>query len=135
LVGTLLAMLLPTAERTTKIRTTCVARMSEKANPAVNAVSHATLELGMGLQDRVQRDLILPHKRLGSIVLMPIRAKREELLDGYNKKARFSVTMRRLFDTPSSYLIDAKASRGRARFFCALKKEGSSSFQVVGLFS
>jgi hypothetical protein len=45
----------------------------------------------MGLQDRVQRDLILPDERLGAIVLLPIWPKREKLLDGYDKKARFSV--------------------------------------------
>ena len=48
---------------------------------------------------------------------MPIRAKREKLLDGYGKKARLSVTMLSVVFTSSSYLLDANASRGRARFF------------------
>jgi hypothetical protein len=115
-------MLPPTAERTTQIPTTYVAGMSEKPNPAVNAMRDATIELGMGLQDRVQGDLILPDKWPGAIELMPIRPKREKLLGGYDKKARLSVTMRSDLSTPSSYLIEAKASRGRARFFCALEK-------------
>ena len=71
----------------------------------------------MGLQDRVQRGLILPDKRPGAIVLMPIRAKREKPLDGYGKKAKLSVIMSIALHTPSSYLFDANASRGRARFF------------------
>lgn len=86
-------MLPPTAKRTTQIPTAYVAGMSEKPNPAVNAVSDAKLELGMELQDRVQRDLILPDKRPGVIEFMPIRPKREKLLGCYDKKARLSVTM------------------------------------------
>jgi hypothetical protein len=91
--------------------------MSEKPNPAVHAGNDATLKLGMGLQNRVQRGLILQDKRLGAIVLMPIRVKREKLLDAYGKKAKLSVIIPMVLDTPSSYFIDAKASRGRARFF------------------
>ena len=117
LAGTLPAMVLPAAERTTQVPPTCVAGMRQKANPTVRAVRHAALKLGMGLQDRVQRGLILPDKRPGAIVLMPIRAKREKLLDGDDKKARLSVIISIVLDTPSSYLLDANASRGRARFF------------------
>jgi hypothetical protein len=116
LAGTLPAMVLPTAERTTQGPPTCVPGMSEKPNPAVSAASHANLKLGMGLQNRVQRGLILPDKRPGAIVLMPIRAKREKLLDGDDKKARLSVIMWSVLCTPSSYLLDANTSRGRARF-------------------
>ena len=91
--------------------------MREKANPAVRAVNDAPLKFGVGLHDRVQRRLILPDKRLGAIILMPIRAKREKLLDGDDKKARLSAIIPIELDTPSSYLIDANASRSRARFF------------------
>ena len=38
------------------------------------------------------------------------------------KRARFSVRISSLNCTPSSYLNDAKASRGRARFFHAITK-------------
>jgi hypothetical protein len=117
LVGTLSAMMPPAAEWTTQVLPICVPGMSEKPNPAVHAGSDATLKLGMGLQNRVQRGLILQDKRLGAIILMPIRVKREILLDAYGKKAKLSVIIPMVLDTPSSYFIDAKASRGRARFF------------------
>ena len=90
--------------------------MREEANPAVPAGNGAAEKLRMSLQNRVQRRLILPDNRLGAVVLVPIRAKREKLLDGYGKKARLSV-MILIVDTPSSYLLDANASRGRARIF------------------
>ena len=115
-------MVLPTAEWAPQIQTASAAGMSEKPNPAVNTVSHAPLQIGMGLQYRVERDLILPDKRTGAVLLVPIRAKREKSLDRYGKKARFSVTMRIDLCTPSSYPIDAHASRGRARFLCATVK-------------
>jgi len=117
LTGTLAAMVLTAAERTTQIPPASVAGMSEKANSAVRAVGNAAAKFSMGLQNRVQRRLILPNKRFGAVVLVPIRAKREKLLDGYCKKARFSVMMLIGLFTPSSYLFDANASRGRARFF------------------
>ena len=117
LVGRLPTMLPPATERTTQLPPACVAGMRQKADAAVDAVSNAFLKLGMGLQDRVERGLILPNKRLGAIILVPICLKREKLLDGYNKKARLSVRIWIVLCTPSSYLIDAKASRSRARFF------------------
>jgi hypothetical protein len=65
--------------------------MTEKSNPAMNAVSHTASEVGMGLQDRVERQLILPDERFGAVLPMPIWPIREKLLDGYDKKARLSV--------------------------------------------
>lgn len=47
--GTLPAMMLPAAERTTQVRATCAAGIREKPNPAVRAVSDATLQPRMGL--------------------------------------------------------------------------------------
>jgi hypothetical protein len=117
LIGTLSAMVPPTTKRTAQIPPTVVPGMREEANPALLAVNGAVLKLRMSLQNRVQRRLILPDNRLGAVVLVPIRAKREKPLDGYGKKARFSVTMLSVVFTPSSYLLDANASRGRARFF------------------
>jgi hypothetical protein len=70
----------------------------------------------MVAQDRIERDLILTNKRASAIVLVPIRAKRKEFPDGYDKNAKFSVKMLVSF-TPSSYELDAHASRSRARFF------------------
>lgn len=117
LVGTLLAVVFSAAERTTQIPPPGVARMREKPNPAVRAVGHATPKRGMRFQNRVQRGLVVPNKRPGAVVLMPIRAKREKSLDGYGKKARFSAIIENVLCTPSSYLIGAKASSGRARSF------------------
>jgi hypothetical protein len=91
LLGALLAMQPATAERASQIRTTSVPGMSEEPNAAPDAVGHARFELGIRPQDQVQRDLILPNKRSGRILLMPIRPNREKLLDGYDKKARLSV--------------------------------------------
>jgi len=53
------------------------------------------------------------------MILVPIRPKREKLLDADDKKARFSVKIWIVLHTPSSYLLDAKASRGRTRIFFA----------------
>jgi hypothetical protein len=116
-VGTLPAVLLPAAERTPQIPPPGVARMREKPNPAVRAVGHATSKCGMRLQNRVQRGLVVLNKRPGAVVPVPIHAKREKSLDGYGKKARFSAIIENVLCTPSSYLIGAKASSGRARFF------------------
>ena len=118
LAGTLPAMVLPAAERTSQVPPAGVAGMRQEANPAVRAGSHAPAKLGMGLQDRVQRGLILPDQRAGAVVLMPIRAKREKLLDGNGKKARLSTITSIVLCTPSSYLPEANAPRGRPRFFC-----------------
>jgi hypothetical protein len=120
-VAALPPMVLPAAEGATQVPAISVARVGEKANPAVLAGDGTILQLGMGLQDRIQRDLILPDERFGAIVLVPIGPKRENLFQRYGKKARFSVIIWSVLHTPSSYLIDAKASRGRARFFCAIR--------------
>jgi hypothetical protein len=91
--------------------------MREKPDPAVPTVGYTTQKLGMRPQHCVQRRLIVLDKRPGAILLMPIRAKREKPLDGDGKKARLSVIISIVVDTPSSYPIEVNASRGRARFF------------------
>jgi hypothetical protein len=101
--------------------------MSQKANPAIRAVSDAAPQLRMGLQHRAQRGLILPDKRLGAVVLVPIVANREKLLDGDDKKTKLSAILPMFLVTPSSYLIDAKASRGRARFFLRHEQESAKT--------
>lgn len=131
LVGTLPGMLLPATERTTQVRAMCVAGMRQKANAAVCAANNATPQFGMGLEDRIQSGLILTDKRLGAIVLVPVIAKRENFPDGDDKKARFSLIMLSVLHTPSSYLLDAKASRGRARFFYARKRTPSLPFPTI----
>ena len=131
LVAALLAMMRSAAERAAQINSTGAARMRQKPDSAVRAESHAALQPRMGPQYRVQRDLILPDKRPGAIEFMPIRPKRENFLDGDDKKARLSVITRSLFFTPSSYLLDATASRGRARFFRAIKKNQTAALGAI----
>lgn len=114
-----------------QIPATCVAGMGEKASPTVNAVSDTLLKPGRGLQDRVQRDLILPNQRTGALILVPIRAKRENFPECYHKKARVSVRMLGVSFTASSYLIAARAARGRARFFYPRKEFPSRPSRTI----
>ena len=100
-------MVLAAAERTTQLPAACAAGMSEKPNPAMNAVSNASLQRGIKLHDRVQGRLILLDNWLGAVILVPIWPEREKLLDGYGKKARVSVKIWTVFCTPSSYRIGA----------------------------
>jgi hypothetical protein len=102
-----------------QVSPTSVAGVREKPNLAVKTKNGAIPKLWMRLKNEVQLHLILLNNRPGAIILVPIWPKREELLGSYGKKARLSVMMRIRF-TPSSYPIDANASRGRARFFCEL---------------
>jgi hypothetical protein len=87
----------------------------------MTAENGAALQLGVRFEGEVQRDQILPDQRLGAIILVPIRPKCEKLPDGDDKKAKLAVTLSTLH-TPSSYLTEAHASRGRARFFSALNE-------------
>lgn len=82
------------------------------------AVDRTASQTGIIAQDRIERSLILTNKRASAVVLMPIRAKRKEFPDGYDKNDRFSDKMLIVLDTSSSYSLDANASRGRARIFC-----------------
>jgi hypothetical protein len=60
LLGTLPAMVLSAAERTTQVLAADVPGIGEKANPAMAARNDATLQRGMGFEGGVQRDPILP---------------------------------------------------------------------------
>ena len=111
LVGSLTAMLFTAAEGTTQVLTTCIAGMGQETNPTVAADNRAVRQIRTVTQDGVQRELILTNKRTGAVVLMPILAKRENFRDGYDKIARFSVKMLSGLSIPSSYSLDAKASR------------------------
>jgi hypothetical protein len=73
LVAALSAMLLPAAKGAPQVPSTRVAGMREEPNPTRNTVRDTPLEMGMGRDYRVQRDLILPDQRLGAIVLVPVR--------------------------------------------------------------
>ena len=125
LARTLPTMVVSAAKGTTQVPTTGVPGMSQKLNPAVTAGHDAILPFGMELKERGQRDLILLNNRLGAIVLRPIRPKQEDLLERDDKKAKVSATIETVLCTPSSYLTEAQASTGRARFFCATKPAGN----------
>ena len=112
-------MVLPAAERAAEIPAAPVAGMREEANPAVTAVYRAVPQLRTLPQDGVQGELILTDERLGAIVLVPILAKSKNFRDGYSKSDRLSVKMLIVSCMSSSYSLDANASRGRARIFCA----------------
>jgi hypothetical protein len=132
LAGSLSAVVSPAAKRATQIVTPRVTGMRQKPNPAVHAMHRAVPQLGVGLQNRVQSRLILTNKRVGAIILVPIRSKRENLLDGYDKKARLSVKIWIALHTPSSYLLDAKTSRGRTRiFFDSTQRATTESLPMI----
>ena len=121
LVGTLATMVLPAAERAAEIPAIRVAGMREEANPAVTAAYRAVPQRRMLPQDGVQGQLILTNERLGAVVLVPILAKSKNFRDGYSKRDRLSVKMLIVLCISSSYSLDANASRGRARIFCAIE--------------
>jgi hypothetical protein len=120
LVGSLTTMLLTATEGTAQVLTTCIARMGEETNPTVRAAYCAVRQIRTITQDGIQRELILTNKRTGAVVLVPILVKRENFREGYDKIARFSVKMLIGFCISSSYSLEAKASRCRARIFYAL---------------
>jgi hypothetical protein len=119
-------MVLSATKGATQIPAAGIARMREKANTAVATPHRAVAQIRTIPEDGVERPLILPNKQNNPVVLVPIFAKREKFRDGYNKSDRFSVTMPSGFFISSSYSLDAKASRGRARIFCALKTKPES---------
>jgi hypothetical protein len=103
-------MLRSTAKRTTQILAVCVPGMRQKTQAARRATHYATLQFGMALQHGVQGQQILPDQRPDAVVLVPIFPGSEELPDRNDKKARFWVTLEKMFFTPSSYLTEANAS-------------------------
>ena len=63
-----------------------ILRSRQESNATVKAVFDATLQFAIGLQEGVQRRLILPNKRTDATVLMPIDLIREKLPDRDQKK-------------------------------------------------
>lgn len=118
-VGLLAAVVLAAAKRTAEIPPIRVPRMRQEANPAMAAKHRTACQTGMIAQDGIERELILTNKRISAVLPVPIRPKRKEFPDGYDKNARFSVKMLSVLDISSSYSLDAKASRGRAGIFHA----------------
>ena len=110
-------MLLPAAKGAAEIPAARVAGMREEAYAAVATPHRAVLQIRTIPQDGIQQELILTNKRTGAVVLVPILAKRKNFRDGYKKIVRFSVKILIGFCISSSYSLDAKTSRGRARIF------------------
>jgi hypothetical protein len=117
LVGALLVMVPPATDGAAQVQTPSVARVGEKPQSAMRAVSHKWQQFVIGGQDGVECGLILMDERFSAMILVPIGAKRENFLEGDDKKARFSVRMASDGFTPSSYLIGAQASRGQGEVF------------------
>ena len=94
-VDALPAMVLPAAEGAAQILTAGVAGMGQKPNSAVATAHDATAQIAIAFvsQGRVERDLIVTDQWTGTLVLVPIPRKTENLFEGYGKKAKLSVTM------------------------------------------
>ena len=110
-------MFSPATKRTEQITAASIARMREKANPAIPTAHQVAAQPGMVPQDGAQGDLILTIGRLGPIVPVPVWPKSVDSLEDYKKSARLCVTIRIVLSMSSSYRLDAKSSRGRARIF------------------
>jgi hypothetical protein len=124
--------MMPSAtEGTTQVNSIRVAGIGQELDPAVSAMGQTRAQLRLGLQNRLERGAILTDERVGAVILVPIRAKRENFLYRQDKKARLSVTMAIVLCTPSSYRLDAKASRGRARFFIARRVKSATKIRAI----
>ena len=120
-VRLLRTMMFRAAKGTPKIFPASVLRSRQESNATVRAVFDAPLQLGMGLQERVQSRLILPNKRIDATVLMPIELIREKLPDRNQKKTGFRLHFE-CYSHPrptSSTLMRRAAGRG---FLCANSK-------------
>jgi hypothetical protein len=131
LASTLAAMVLTAAKRATHVPAMGAAGMNQKPNAAMHTVLHAPRQLGMRRHDRLQGSLVMTDNRLGAMVLVPIRPKREKFPRGEDKKARLSVTIRIGLCTSSSYLLGANAARGRARNFYAPGKKPAATIRTT----
>ena len=123
LVGPLPTVVFTATKGTAHIATSRIPWMGEEANPAVATTNGAVFQIRTIAQDRIERELILTNKRTGAVILVPILAKRENFGDGYDKRAKFSVKMLIEFCISSSYSLDAKASRCRARIFLWISRK------------
>ncbi len=131
-VRALPSMLFPAAEWAVQISPASIAGMGEKADPAVATAHQATAQFRLAPQNRPQRHLILTNKRPGRVVPVPVGPKNVNLLEGYEKKDKFCVTMRIVLSISSSYPLDAKSSSGWAGSFCAPLREIQTLVPAIG---
>ena len=135
LVGILATMVLTATELAAKIPPIRVPRMRQKADPTMAAVDRTACQTGMIAQDGIERQLILTNERASAIILMPIVAKRKNFGQRYDKNARFSVKMLICLCISSSYELDAKTSRSRARIFYAALRKSQQPTGATHLFA
>jgi hypothetical protein len=75
LVGLLTAMVLTATKRTAEVSPMGVSRMRQKTDPTMETVNRAACQTRMIAQDSIHCHLILTKKRVGAVVLVPIRTK------------------------------------------------------------
>jgi hypothetical protein len=119
------------AKGAAQVLSASIPRMTEKPDPAVATEGDAVLKMGMFRQGGVQRPLILLNERLSAVALMPVPAKVKNFPEGYQKSARFSAMIESSLHTSSSYHLDAKASRGRARIFYCHHQTGERTTNPI----
>jgi ABC-type molybdate transport system permease subunit len=112
-------MTLTTTQGATQIGPTAIPRMCQEVDFAASAANHTICQLWMSLQIAIQNQRTLLDKRLSAIVLLAILRIRQDFGNRDDKKAKFSAMMLIVFSMTSLYLAEAKASRGKARFFSA----------------
>jgi hypothetical protein len=74
-IGLLAAVVLSATERAAEIAPLRVSRMRQKANPAMAALNRTACQIRPIAQHSIERQLILTNKRVGAVVLVPIRTK------------------------------------------------------------
>ena len=82
-------MVLTATELTAEVPPIRISRMRQETDSAVAAADRTACQIRMIAQDGIQRDLILTNKRTSAVVLMPIRVKRKDFPDSYDKNAKF----------------------------------------------
>lgn len=74
-VSLLTPVVLAATELAAEILPASVARVRQEANATLAAVNRTACQIRTIAQDDIERQLILTNKRVGAVVLVPIRAK------------------------------------------------------------
>ncbi len=75
LLGLLATVVLAATEGAAEIAPVGIARVRQEANATLAAVHRTACQIRTIAQDGIERQLILTNKRVGAVVLVPIRAK------------------------------------------------------------
>ena len=103
------------AERTPQIFPARVLRSRQEPNPAVKAVLDTTLQLVIGIQEGVERRLILTNKPIDRFAVLPICPIREKLPDRDQEETGSPLQCQYCFSHPrptSSTLMRRVEGRG-----------------------